>query len=489
MSALTIEDAFRLFEGLPATEKWSFVVVVADQPKCWRVVSDGQLCSVSTHAAQPKSQRPKADVTTWYKSTELATRDFRSEISEAQWMALYTRGLLRFHGSMAYARKLEAPFKAMLARHAAEGGLSHAPPPPSAAATASAPTGYAPLVDEEEAAPSKGVDALIDSASAAAAPQPWWREHFGTDMLVGCWLMVLGCVLYAVVMVPIVLRDVSRIDKWLELLAALIFCWGCERLLFASYPQNIIAMLERLAAPPSKDKRSLLERYVTGSPMLLATQLFNLGMLPYLLEGAINLAYPPPDDPPGAALSLFLGVLLAMPLLLLFTWISTDDAMRLNRGTGTSLCWDSCLAPCVSRLCGPSSLGEWQRHLGSDGLFLFWVFFVLMAVSLVGLIPMWMMDPYDEQQLCGISMSCAANVIVTAPFTLGTWLMLRATYPENFGASILFPTIDPEDEEEEVEALSSILKRGVRCVVWRFVCVCAWAERDEEQKAAPLLSA
>ena len=34
--------------------------------------------------AQPKSGRPAADVTTWYKDSELATKDFRGEISEAQ---------------------------------------------------------------------------------------------------------------------------------------------------------------------------------------------------------------------------------------------------------------------------------------------------------------------------------------------------------------------------------------------------------------------
>jgi len=88
-----------------------------------------------------------------------------------------------------------------------------------------------------------------------------------------------------------------------------------------------------------------------------------------------------------------------------------------------------------------------QRHLGSDGLFVFWLIFVLMALSLLTVVPMWLIDLNDEQQLCGASMSCASNVVLTLPFTVGTGLMLRGTYPENFGSSLLLPEADPDDDD------------------------------------------
>ena len=44
---------------------------------------------------------------------------------------------------------------------------------------------------------------------------------------------------------------------------------------------------------------------------------------------------------------------------------------------------------------------------------------------------------------------CGTSIIVTAPFTAGTYLMLRATYPNNFGKSLLLPQADPDDDEED----------------------------------------
>ena len=56
------------------------------------------------------------------------------------------------------------------------------------------------------------------------------------------------------IMVSIIARDLSRVDKWLELLAALIFLVGCWYLVEASYPSNNMALLERLKDPPPPDR-------------------------------------------------------------------------------------------------------------------------------------------------------------------------------------------------------------------------------------------
>ena len=103
--------------------------------------------------------------------------------------------------------------------------------------------------------------------------------------------------------------------------------------------------------------------------------------------------------------------------------------MRANGGLGTTHAWESCVAPVVRTLRGSAPF--WQRHVGTDNLFVLWLFFALMTLSCVPLVPLWLMDPSDEQQLCGASMSCAAGLVLSLPFALGTGLMLRAAYPEN----------------------------------------------------------
>ena len=307
-------------------------------------------------------------------------------------------------------------------------------PATSVTATATAPAtevAYAPLVEETSLpAPPWHTPSIINASRTMSA-------HLGNDMQQGAWFMLLGCVLFVLVMVVIVAEEVTRLDKWLELLSAVIFCAGCVYLLEASYPANMMAMFAKLSAPPQPG-RTLLEKYVTSSSMMLSTQLFNIGMLPYLVEGALNMFNPPADDPPGAALSLFIGVLVCMPLLLLFSAMSTEDAMRNNDGQGTSYSWERCVGPLVRALGGDASF--WQCHVGNDSLFVFWTFFILMVLGTVPLVPLWLLDPSDSQHLCGVSMSCGASLLVSVPFTVGTGLMLRATYRENFGKESLIGT-------------------------------------------------
>ena len=288
---LSLQDAFRLFEGLPCADAFSLLIVVADRPSCWRLESTGETIKVTTHPAQPKSERPAADVTTWYKDSELATKDFRGEISEVQWMKLYTRGVLRFQGSFAYAKKLEGPFKDMLSRYTAETASAATAPaatrPVRAAATLPSTLREATFTElwrEIQARIDEGhqlTDQELSDASSiirlckeqverrqgnapAAIPgdyyalldggvpssKPWWRVHLGTDLLMGSWLLQLGTVLYTLVLVRIVWMMPTRLDKWCELVAAFIFVVGTQMLVTASYPEAMIEMLERLAEPP-----------------------------------------------------------------------------------------------------------------------------------------------------------------------------------------------------------------------------------------------
>jgi hypothetical protein len=57
------------------------------------------------------------------------------------------------------------------------------------------------------------------------------------------------------------------------------------------------------------------------------------------------------------------------------------------------------------------------------------------------------MDMDNAQQLCGVSMSCGAALLTTAPLTAGSYFMLRASYPENFGQSLIFGDDDDPDAD------------------------------------------
>ena len=53
-------------------------------------------------------------------------------------------------------------------------------------------------------------------------------------------------------------------------------------------------MLAELAQPPRE--MTFLERWFTSNPFLLGTQLFNIALLPYLLEGIVMIVQHPSEE-------------------------------------------------------------------------------------------------------------------------------------------------------------------------------------------------
>ena len=87
---------------------------------------------------------------------------------------------------------------------------------------------------------------LLDQQSVEVS---WWRKHFGTDMLVATWLITIGCGIYFFVVLPFVVAEPWRFDKWCELIASFIFVLGSFYLVYAVYPVQLVRMA---SAPPRK---------------------------------------------------------------------------------------------------------------------------------------------------------------------------------------------------------------------------------------------
>ena len=63
-------------------------------------------------------------------------------------------------------------------------------------------------------------------------------------------------------------------------MSSVLFVWGCFYLLKASYPQQLLALAHELSKPPRE--MGCLEMCVYSNSMLLSTQHFNAGTLPYV---------------------------------------------------------------------------------------------------------------------------------------------------------------------------------------------------------------
>ena len=146
---------------------------------------------------------------------------------------------------------------------------------------------------------------------------------------------------------------------------------------------------------------ALIERWFTSNQFLLGTQLFNIALLPYLLEGIVMIVQHPSEE---AGYDLAFGILFFLPILALWAVSAMDHNMRLNRGYGSTFAWDACLRSCVRGLRRDEVY--WQTHIGTDGLFSLWLFGVLMVAFTLPLPVMIAMEPANTDNWSRRAAAC-----------------------------------------------------------------------------------
>ena len=451
-AALTADDFFRCLDGLPCdTSKGGFtcqLVIASEARGALLTVADG-VVRVDRFPAEPKKDRPKAEMSLWYKTAKLFLKDARGELSKEAWMAEYVKRRLSFKGDVTKGEALEKPwvdaYKKFAAEYAAGGGGGAAPAKSGAAnghpeKNGATKNGYAQLKDDEGNAAVAVRFADDEEEEEGEAPPPkgaeahWFLKHIRTDMLLGTWLFLIGCVFYLFACTPPVLAHPDDACKWLEFVAAWIFVAGCAFIVKAAYPASLIELMRRLASPAdaaADAQLTCVEKWLTSNPMLLGTQLANLGMLPYLIEGFVLLGRGRPGDE-EMGWSYICAVIFFCPLLGLWTVSSMDSSMRLNNGRGSTYIYDGLKKCGCLRCCKDEAF--WKRHIQADGMVTMWIFVVLMGMGMPFVPLQLLMTPLDYMAWM--------NGLALAAFFAGACLMLKTSYPENFNTSSFF-----EDDE------------------------------------------
>jgi len=262
--------------------------------------------------------------------------------------------------------------------------------------------------------------------------QPWGQKHFGTDPLLSAWLFVVGSACYLLYTAGSLCGMVARSAwadvavGWCEVVAAGFFLFGSVLMVRNAYPESMMEMMSQMAGPPRD--LSCIETWCTSSPVLRMTQIFNCGMVPYLVEGALMLARNPTDQ---AGWTMLLAMVLCMPLLMLWSATAMDFNMRKNNGFGSSYVWDACFAHCCR------SRPWLKRHLGTDALVSTWLMVALAVPSQIIMTLTLLFAPTDPAMWYAF--------FETTCFCGGMVLMHGASYPENFGKSILFSRTDGDE--------------------------------------------
>ena len=334
---MPLQDVWNRVDGLPCAGagSWTARCEIGGEQNCWLIRCDGATLRVDTY---PRLQSPAAEMAVWYKNDRLFMKDARGMLSEQAFAAEYVKGRIRMIGDREKGRALAEVFKRIgpqirqIAREAGpqgddddegsasdwllrvalgvamwvkkivdfvSGSLPARPPPalehntPFTPAYRGGKSAVPPLAlaDAQRLPGGGGGGGISDdeseagsTVSEALARLPWWRRHLGTDILVSAWLWMLGCAMYLVWACIAFFEPQTSYHslgiRWCELVSSVLFVWGCFYLLKASYPQQLLALAHELSKPPRE--MGCLEMCVYSNSMLLSTQLFNAGTLPYV---------------------------------------------------------------------------------------------------------------------------------------------------------------------------------------------------------------
>uniref|UniRef100_A0A7S4C210 SCP2 domain-containing protein n=1 Tax=Chrysotila carterae TaxID=13221 RepID=A0A7S4C210_CHRCT len=497
-SGRVLHDVFEYINGMPCPEgcgEWTARCDIGSEPICWILVSDGETIRVQEVGVSSGVPRPEVEMSAYYHSARLFVREVRGLLTEQAQAAEFVKGRIRIDGDREKALELAQLFRSLgpqlqqiASKHAEEAAEPDEPPPSPVLRLLIAlvvctrkavralraplstlrclggnPDAHAALLRDRHshhhvslAAGGRQRRSLLlaherqrsdrfhrasivsDESDACTVEEvlaalPWYRRHFGTDLLVAAWLWLLGCALYAIVSVSQLVAAPTDAKLWLDLLSSLLFVVACVALLFSSYPTHILKLAEDLARPPRD--LTCIETFFTSNLMLLTTQLFIIGTLPYMAEAAVRVV----ESDVGSfeyllGWGMLLGLTALMPLLLFWSFIAMDFNLRKNNGRGSSYIFDFCAK---MRCCHALNIRDktfWRKHVGCDSLCTMWIMGVLACVCETAVVGKLILFP---------DAFTAFLAIDGAILTVGMLLMLHAVYPENFNSSSIFKDPHP----------------------------------------------
>jgi len=255
----------------------------------------------------------------------------------------------------------------------------------------------------------------------------YWKLHFGTDVLMSCWFLLISTVCFTVIPIQELLSIDSSTDEVTKvyyiswLICGVAYLIGTIAFLAISYPDAMEDMMQSMAKIEI-EKLSFGQRYFYGNSLLVMTWFFALATLPMVIyyfyamvTGDISIAY-------GilAMIASFIG------FTVLFVWVvaTFPENMIKNNGIGSQYVVEFMVYH--NLCCGNEEF--WRYHFINDFLFGSWAFLVISSLSFPGAIYLFASDPTNfEDYMLFIS---------SFFFVLGSILLVHASYPGNFSSDI-----------------------------------------------------
>lgn len=118
-----------------------------------------------------------------------------------------------------------------------------------------------------------------------------------------------------------------------------------------------------------------------------------------------------------------------------------------NGGKGSSYFFDYFWVPLLGLKNDAERQSFWMKHVGNDGIAGMWIMAALGILGGVAVMPLVIIAPF--------SIMTWLSFWSTIPFTVGSLLMVRATYPEYMNSSIFFSNDGEDNSSPSTTANSS----------------------------------
>lgn len=288
----------------------------------------------------------------FYASDKVFFAVLRGQLSDS---AAFLRGLSKFSGNSKQATALDPVFK--------------------------------PLVDalvqraDDTAAPDVDAEALTATISPPTPPpwyavhtRAWWLYHAGTDLLLGNWLTLVGCILWFVVGLWPILSSGGKGSgyDWATVASAACFSIGFYEILIISYPHNFSAMLLELevdhSAKPHGDYhpgRGVAAAF--DNRMYRGMMVMNVGFLPFIVWGGFAFWQHGLTSVIGWTVVAFVALFLPATVLMMHSSSAESLKDMMAGGEGSQHFFNYVRSrPRAFCCCRPES-PFFARHFGSDG--------------------------------------------------------------------------------------------------------------------------
>ncbi len=290
----------------------------------------------------------------------------------------------------------------------------------------------------------------------------FWVRHFGTDALVSSYLFLISSMAYNMVCIHNLRKEelysaetpaYQLAHSLANTFASIFFTLGSVYFIKLSYPETTM-LLAYHAVTRDPNTMTFMERFFTANEMLIALWLFTAAFIvPQTLVALYEFLFLHEVE---RGLLDVVSIIIATPLVGVLNIAAMPDCMRMNNGQGSSFFFDHFwvnLLGLNEDEGGASTDSErsssenstrrafWSKHLGNDGIAGAWIFAVLGVVGGVGVTLLVLFEPTAQNWLV---------FWTTMPFSIGSLLLVRASYPDTMNSSIFFSSDDPPLPEIEI---------------------------------------